>query len=461
MVDQPLALSDANGASGGITGFIHAMMNADFSFLQVWLVQMGQDPVRAAWWLILHGGWIVFVIIGFYGARALWLDWRQTLSAKKKKFILLAIDVPRESEQTVKAVENLFAHLAGAHSPASFMEKWIDGKYQDAISVEVISIEGHVQYLIHCIAGLRDLIEASIYAQYPSAEITEVEDYANTVPLKYPDEAYDCFGTELTNVKTDVYPLKTYVDFEHTLTGEFKDPLAALLEAFSRLGPGEQAWYQIITIPIDQVEFSKKAAKEVIKLKGEKEPAPKKTTVERILETPLSFLNSAAEVAFGGGLPVAEKKEDKTMKMLMMTPGERNRMEALERKASKIQYKCKIRFMYIAKKEVFSKGKIVQSFIGSIKQFNTNDLQALKPDGKKVGVNGTLLFFKERRNNRRKRALINAYKSRSGGVGLQPFFLGVDELASLWHLVTKDVKAPQLKKTEAKKVEPPMNIPFG
>jgi hypothetical protein len=147
--------------------------------------------------------------------------------------------------------------------------------------------------------------------------------------------------------------------------------------------------------------------------------------------------------------------------MLMMTPGERNRMEALERKASKIQFKCKIRFIYVGKKEVFSKGKIVQSFIGSIKQFNTNDLQALKPDGKKVGVNGSLVFFKERRNNRRKTTLVRAYQNRSGSVGSYPFYLGVDELASLWHLVSKDVKAPQLKKTEAKKVEPPMNLPFG
>lgn len=460
MIDQEILATGAGGAPGSVDGFINFLTNPDFTFLQVWLIQMGNDPVQAAGWLFLHGGWIVFLFMAFYGGRELWLDWRCTLAAKKKKYVLLAIDVPREAEQTVKAVENLFAHLAGAHSKASFLEKWIEGKYQDAISVEIISIEGHVQYLIRCIAGLRDLIEASIYAQYPGAEIAEVEDYAKLVPTKYPDEAYDLYGTEMTNVKTDVYPLKTYVDFEHSLTGEFKDPLAAFLESFSRLGPNEQAWYQIILVPIDQKDFVTKAAKEIMKLRGDKAPEPKKSTVERILESPISFMNTGAEMLFGGA-PSEPKKEEKMSKMLTMTPGERGRLEAVERKASKIQYKCKLRFIYVAKKENFQKGKILQSFIGSLKQFNTNDMQALKPDGN-VGVNGTLIFYKEQRNNKRKNSLIAAYQGRSAGIGLQPFFLGIDELASLWHLPTiKDVKAPQLKKTEAKKVEPPMNLPFG
>lgn len=195
-------------------------------------------------------------------------------------------------------------------------------------------------------------------------------------------------------------------------------------------------------------------------MKGEKEAAPKKSTTEKILEAPLSFINTGAEMLFGGVAKV-DKKEEKAAKILTMTMGERGRMEAVERKASKIQYKCKIRFIYVGKKENFSKGKIVQSFVGALKQFNTNDLQALKPDGN-VGVNGTLVFFKEQRNNRRKNSLISAYQGRSGGIGLQPFYLGIDELASLWHLPAfKDVKAPQLKKTEAKKVEPPMNLPFA
>jgi hypothetical protein len=308
----------------------------------------------------------------------------------------------------------------------------------------------------------RDLVEASIYAQYPTAEITQVGDYVSSVPSKYPDEEYDLFGTEMTPVKSDVYPLKTYVDFEHSLTGEFKDPLAALLEAFSRLGPGEQAWYQILLMPIDQKEFGIRALAEVSKLKGDPAKVAKKSIAEELLDFPVTILKGIGSSLLGFAAGDKEaKKDDKTMRMLMLSPGERNVIEAIERKRSKIQFQCKIRFLYIAKKEVFSKPKILQSFIGAIKQFNANDLQSLKPDGK-VGVSSVILFMKDRRNNYRKNKLIEGYRKRHPAIGLSLFHLGVDELASLWHLpVVLNVKAPQLKKTEAKKIEPPINLPFG
>jgi hypothetical protein len=442
--------------SGGNFDINAALQNA--------LAQVGSDPGHAVWWLFLHGGWIVVVILALFAFRALWLDSLQGKAAKKKRWILLAIDVPRESLQTVKAVDNMFAHIAGAHSTSSFAEKWFEGKVQDPLSAEIISIEGHLQYLIHCLDKMQDLIEGALYAQYPDAEIALVDDYTIKVPQKYPDETYECFGTELIPVKSDVYPLKTYMDFEHQMTGEFKDPLAGLLESFSRLGPGEQAWYQIVMTPISQGDFIKKSHAEIMALKGEKGPQ-KPTIADKIADAPLAILRTASDVVFGGAEDGKNKKKDDNPfsgKMMMLTPGERNRFEMIEKKASKIQFLCKIRFMYIAKKEVFSKAKILYSFIGAIKQFNTNDLQALKPEGDKIGVNSTLLFMKAYRNNLRKNNLMAGYRRRSDWIGYKKYHMGTDELASLWHLpVVKEVKAPQLKKTEAKKIEPPMNLPFA
>lgn len=457
MGDEIILYEESSGGSGA---FLNGW-SLDLSFLQDFIARVGENPLAGMWWLFLHGGWIVFAILALFGFRALWLEWRQGITASKKTFILLAVDVPRMSEQTVKAVENMFAHLAGAHGSVSFLEKWFEGKYQDALSVEIISINGHVQYLIRCITAFRDFIEASIYAQYPDAEITQVEDYTAMAPSNYPDDVYDVYGVELTPVKSEVYPLKTYIDFEHSLTGEFKDPLAVLLEAFSRLGPGEQAWYQIVLIPIEQKAFADKALKEIMKLKGDK-PVAKKTMVDKALDLPLNILSTAGDVLLGSGGGEVKKSDEKQMRMLMLSPGERNRLEAIERKMSKIQFKCKIRFVYIAKHEVFTKSKILQSFIGSIKQFNTNDMQALKPDMKRTATGGSMIFFKKMRSNARKERIIRGYRGRSGVVGLESFCLGTDELASLWHLpVVLNVKAPQLKKTEAKKVEPPMHIPFG
>jgi hypothetical protein len=214
------------------------------------LLRMGENPVQAMWFFVVHGGWIVFLWFFGWVAREMFLNWRQHLYAHHRQWILLAIDVPKATEQTVKAVENMFAHMAGIHNPPHFLEKWWDGYTQDTITCEIVSIEGHIQFLIRTVRKMRDLVEASVYAQYPDAEITEVADYTLNVPMQYPDEHYDLFGMEMYPVpgRSDVYPIKTYMDFEHQLTGEFKDPLAVLLEAFARLGPGEQAWYQISKI---------------------------------------------------------------------------------------------------------------------------------------------------------------------------------------------------------------------
>jgi hypothetical protein len=440
--------------------FLTALNNFD---IVQWVAQFGDNPVIAFWSFITHGGWIIFLYIFLEGGRELWLQWRQGKFAAKRTFVLLAIDVPKATEQTVKAVENMFAHMAGGHSPPTFLEKWWDGQLQDLISCEIISIEGHIQYLIRTTRKLRDLVEASIYAQYPDAELTEVEDYATKVPTKYPDDEYECFGMEMKMVKPHPYPLKTYIDFEDKLTGEFKDPMAVLLEAFSRMGPGEQCWYQLLLTPIDQREFVEASNKVVKKITGQKEEM-KKTMLDHALDLPVNALSMTGDVLFGAVEGAAKKQSENALnsRMWNLTPGERKVVEAIEHKMSKIVFKVKIRFMYIAKKEVFTKSKILQSFIGAMKQVNTNDMQALKLETSKVGVSSGIIFFKKMRNNRRKERLVAAYKARSDWRGWERMHMSVDEIATLWHLpVSMFVKAPQVKKTESKKSEPPINLPLG
>jgi hypothetical protein len=58
--------------------------------------------------------------------------------------------------------------------------------------------------------------------------------------------------------------------------------------------------------------------------------------------------------------------------------------------------------------------------------------------------------------------MVRAYRSRSGWSGLPKFFMSSEELATLWHFpILIQVKAPGLRRIEAKKSEAPANIPFG
>jgi hypothetical protein len=433
-------------------------------FLQIdwsFLANIGTNPFLAMWYIFLYGGWIPVLYAIGWGAIHLWLDWRQGIFHKTFRYILLSVQIPKMHEQGPRAMENAFAYLAGMHSSNSWVETWIDGRIQNVFSCEIISVEGQVQFLIYTLDRMRDITEAAIYSQYPDAEIREVEDYTHHAPHHYPDEEWDLWGTEMIPVKSDVYPLRTYPMFEDKVSGEFKDPLAALLEGFSRLGPTEQAWYQIVILPIDQRAFVKSAEGVVKKLKGEKEEVHK-GVLDYIADAPIALLKMIVSGILGSGEGEHKKEGPPPNRVMNMTPGEREVIEAVENKASKIVFLCKIRFLYLAKKQYLVKSHAVHPFIGAIKQFNTNHMQSLKPEGKHVGVSGTLLWMKARRNNKRKNHLMHAYAHRSAHDGMPLFHMSIEELASLWHFPhSLQVKSPQMKKTQAKHSEPPANVPFA
>lgn len=437
-------------------------MDEFFQFDWSFVDRVGDNPFQAMLFFLMNGGWLALLIFFSWASIMMFQVKKRMKFNSLKRFIVLAVDIPRTHEQGPRAVENLFAYLAGAHSKNSWFENWFVGRTQDTISIEIVSIEGNVQFIVRTTVGMRDLVEASIYSQYTDAEITEVEDYALKVPQHYPDEEWDLWGTEMIPVKNDVFPLKTYPFFEDKVSMEFKDPMSAMLESFSRIGLGEQAWFQIVLTPIDQSGFQKKGEATIKKMLG-RETAHKKTVLDHAADLPLTAVGMLVEGLMGSGEHEKPKKKDAGQpKIMSLTQGEKDIIGAIENKVSKIAYLCKIRFLYVAKKQAMSKPRIVNPFIGAIKQFNTNNMQALKPESKQVGVNGALWWFKASRNNGRKNKLISAYRNRSNWAGTANFHLCTEELASLWHFPhSLQVKSPQLKKTETKRSEPPVNLPFA
>lgn len=412
-------------------------------------------------------GWVPIVIVIIWGLWKMWMNFIQDEYAAKIKFALLAIDVPKENLQTPKAVEQIFAHLAGAHSTPNLIEQYWDGYVQPWFSLEIASIDGYVQFLIRAPEAFRDLTEAAIYAQYPNAEITEVEDYADKVPQKYPDEEWDLFGTELILVKPDCYPIRTYSEFEHAVSEDiFKDPMSAILEMMSTLQKGEQAWIQIIIKPIGQ-EWAKRCDNAVkVLIKEEVAPA-KKGPVDSLFGGFLSILHGLADTLgsaiFGiAGIEAAEKKEKDQLNIVQnLTEGDKEIISGIQRKGAKIGYETKIRQVYVGKKAVFHKGRGFNGIFGAIKQFNTNDKNSIKPELKRV-ITRVNYFFKNWIPDVRKTKLVNAYRKRSMSDGTAKISVfNIEELATLWHFPMSQVKAPLIKKAEVKKVEPPFNLPTG
>jgi len=423
----------------------------------------GKHPFVITWHLIRMFGWLPIVFVLIWGLWKIWMNFINDEFVDQIKFIVLAIDVPKNNLQTPKAVEQIFAQLAGAHSTPNFLEKYWDGYVQPWFSLEIISIGGYVQFLIYTPDVFRDLVEAAIYAQYHDAEITEIEDYVDKVPQQYPSEEYDFWGTELILVNKNCYPLRMYEEFEHSISKEMKDPMAALLEMMSKLQNGEQAWIQILINPINQ-DWTAQSEQEVKMLIKEAVPSSARLS-DKAMDGLLGGLHSVADsigklIVPESGVDASEDKKNEMYNIVMnLTEGDKEIISGIQRKAAKIGYQTKIRQMYIGKKEVFSKQRGVSGIFGAIKQFNTNDKNSLKPE-QKIIITKINYFFKKWRTAIRQNRLMKAYKLRSFGRGTAKIgILNIEELATLWHFPMEQVKSPLIRKTEVRKAEPPFNLP--
>lgn len=420
----------------------------------------GGNPFAVVLFLVHKGAYIVFYPVLVYMLWKLWLLYVGTVWGEKQKTVLMAINVPKENEQSMVAIEQVFAHLSGPHQNYTWLEIHWDGAQQYTWSLELVSIDGYVQYMIRSNVKMRDVVEAAIYAQYPDAEIMQVDDYTKNVPHKFPHPDWEMWGVELAKTAEHVYPIRTYKSFEDKLPGVFADPMAAMLEIFGNLGPGEQLWFQIVMTPTDH-HWYKRAEKIVAKIVGAK-VKHEKHFVDTLADAPIGAINLIGQHVLGtGGAGEAKKPErdGPPNQMLYLTPGERATLEAIQMKITKVAFFCKLRFIYIAKKEVSRRRTIVSSMFGAIKQFNTIDMNGFKP-GKRTKTTAEWLFADYRKNMRR-RKIMHAYSGRDNEMGEgEGILLNIEEIATIWHFPMLTVKAPSVSKAEAKKGEPPPRLPI-
>lgn len=434
------------------------MGGGGLQFLAPLVDAAGSNPFSSLWFLFIHGGFIAFFPLL---VRMLWYSfnmWIQTMNGEKFKFVLLGINVPPLNEQSMVAIEQVFAHLSGPHQNYTWLEIHWDGALQYVWSVELASIDGYVQFMIRTNVKMRDVVEAAIYAQYPDAEIFEVEDYTKNAPTVYPNPDYEMWGVELVKTTDHVYPIRTYRSFEHPLTGIYADPMAAMLEIFGSLGPGEQLWFQIVMTPVDH-HWPKRAEKIIAKMVGAKVKY-KPTVVDQITDIPIGAISILNTSVFGSEENAAVKKKDDgpPNQMLYLTPGQRLMLEAVQTKITKIAFFSKLRFIYVARKEVARRRTIISSMFGAIKQFNTLDMNGFKP-GKRTKTTAEW-FFADQRKNWRKTKIMRAFRDRDNWAGEgEGVLLNIEELATLWHFPILTVKAPAVGKAQARKGEPPTELP--
>ncbi len=418
---------------------------------------MAWNAFKEWWWIFLP--FIVWPYLKYH-----WGFWRERVweDTKKPRNILLEVRIPGEILKPMRAMESVLVGFWQIYSPPNWYEIWWEGQYDLSFGLEIVSIEGVPHFLLRIPDKQRDIFESHVYAQYPDAEITEVQDYTKNVPQDIPNDEWDILGTDYTFLTDDCYPLKTYADFEteHESKEEKRvDPMSSLLEGLTKLGKGEQFWVQIKVRPVTDLETgfigrAKKLRDSLVKREEQKE---EDTIIKQAKDTLL----------YG----VKEKKEEKEKLLypeMMLTPGEREIVSGIERKMSKHIFKSQIRYVYVAKKENFFGGrfKVPMSYFN---EFNHYNMGTIIPWGKtitKLKRNWYDWFwYQKRRLHLRKRLMFLNYSRRlesfwPATVKGSSFILSSEELATMFHFPSRITAPPSMiPRVESKKREAPHDLP--
>src|SRR3954464_8295633 len=90
--------------------------------------------------------------------------------------VVLLLQVPRTNDKKELAAEQMFASLHGLLTFPS--QKLFQGQRRVRVSFEIAVLKKRIGFYVCVPQYLKDFVEEQIYAQYPSVQISEVDDYA-------------------------------------------------------------------------------------------------------------------------------------------------------------------------------------------------------------------------------------------------------------------------------------------
>ncbi len=401
--------------------------------------------IAFSWFLLSVPLWLPFVLAIFLWKA--WIAYVRALYIASQEHILLEVRIPREIMKSPRAMELFFTGINVGPGEALFTQRWWLGQVRPWWSFELVSIGGEIHFYIWTRKGLKDLIEMQLYAQYPEVEIFQVEDYAARFP--YDRTKYGIWGCEFKLSKSDVYPIKTYIDYEldKDPKEEFKiDPIAHVFELLSSIKPGEQMWFQII-VRLNKDRGSRKEGKWFEYESRWAEEGKKE--IEKIREK--------ARMKY-------KDKEGKEVEGLPMpTSGQIDQIKAIERSLGKPAFDTGIRGVYIAQEGSFRVINIT-GLLGVFKQFGSGHLNGFGVLNRGlVSISGyPWEDFRNIRQNKMKQELMDAYRRRSWfhpPHDMPHFVLTSEELATIWRFPSSTVKSPGLRRATAAKAEAPPNLP--
>lgn len=350
-------------------------------------------------------------------------------------------------------MEQIFAAIYGIYSfDFRLFQIYLEGHLrEDWISFELVGFAGGVHFYIRTPNSYKNIVESAVYAQYPDAEVHEVPDYMDLFPRTLPNKTYDIWGTDYHLIRENAYPIKTYEYFEEIAPERRLDPIAAITEVMSKLKNDEMIAIQIFVSPTGNA-WKKEGEAIRDKLVGRKKPAPK-TFAGVIHEFFMNLFHAPARPPVWA----EEAKKEDSNKLTAMTGGEKDVVEAIEKKISQLGFETNIRFVFIDKRTQFTRSHI-GSVMATFHQFSTQNLNGFRPNVDTMTlIRGNVKMFKQTRLWYKKRRMWESYKRLYWPRRIS--ILNIEELATIYHFPSIVVEAPLLRRLGAKKGEPPAGLP--
>jgi len=326
----------------------------------------------------------------------------------------------KDFRQLVGVAEQMFTAFASLYSH-ELKNKIL--QEQEQVSFEIISRGNLVSFYIVCPKMLEEMVARQVQAYYPTAHLDPVPN-PNIFRLSKPG-SFSCATFKLN--KKYVLPLKTYLNLE-------SDPLSGVTNAMSKLGEDENAAFQIILQPANELWRSPAYA-------ATKKIQEGKTSISNdnwLMKLLYGSFDLISDVLHGASAPKdipAEIAKDDAYKPL--SPIQESLLKAINEKISKNGFKVAMRLVTTGSDKLVNQASL-KSIASAFAQFGTPELNSFKL---KSGDHQVAKDFILRRMPRK--AMI----------------LNTEELATLWHLPSQYVETPNIRWLLAKEMAPPQNLP--
>ncbi len=410
---------------------------------------------------LLTFGWLIAVWMIF------WIAWKTYLVLKMIDFesaiewTYYQITMPGDTEETPKSMEGLFEFVGGIHKNPDFNEKYFDGYLEAWASFELYCTQDVAKFVIVVPTAHKRLFEAIVYGQYPKAEIQETENYAARYDWRDLRKKFEIWGSEMLLVEDDIYPIKTYKDFEAKLAERvpFVDPMQVTVETLTNLEAGEEFWMQVLVRAMDGgkiKEWEKQGEKKIAEISGQAKKE-KPGMWENFRAFFWALPGELLSIIFRGPLDFEKDKEEKVLRFF--NPADQAKMEGILEKVSRNGFKVKIRLIHIAPPGQLKKPNVARA-IGTFKQYAAGHLNSFKPDGS-TKTNGPNFIMRNKRRLLREKNILLNFQWRSFFGTNSGQMMTAEELATIYHFPVKYVSAPSVERAKSGRTSPPPNLPYA